>query len=113
MPANLTEGSANSSGTTQTPDSHTAVCFPTTSTEVMAGEERGSFYSSFKVSVLPATPHADSDARDTRDGRDPRAHSQGCAGGSFFSLLKRMRETRLMSSRNSFYRPCEDLDCRF
>ncbi|XP_008145570.2 neuropeptide S receptor [Eptesicus fuscus] len=52
MPANLTEGSANSSGTTQTPDSHTAVCFPTTSTEVMAEEERGSFYSSFKTEQL-------------------------------------------------------------
>lgn len=59
MPANLTEGSPNSSGTPQTPDSHTAVCFPTTPTEVMEEEEWGSFYSSFKVSVLPSTLHAD------------------------------------------------------
>lgn len=59
MPANLTEGSPNSSRTTQTPDSHAGVCFPTTSTEVMEEEKWGSFYSSFKVSVLPSTLRAD------------------------------------------------------
>ncbi|XP_023606791.1 neuropeptide S receptor isoform X2 [Myotis lucifugus] len=52
MPANLTEGSPNSSGTPQTPDSHTVVCFPTTPTEVMEEEEWGSFYSSFKTEQL-------------------------------------------------------------
>ncbi|XP_036280320.1 neuropeptide S receptor [Pipistrellus kuhlii] len=52
MPANLTEGSANSNGTTRTPDSHSAGCFPTTPTGEMAEEEWGSFYSSFKTEQL-------------------------------------------------------------
>ena len=56
MPANLTEGSPDSkgsSGTTQTPDASPALCTDTvTFTEVVEGEEWGSFYYCFKVSFL-------------------------------------------------------------
>ncbi|KAM5303803.1 neuropeptide S receptor [Glossophaga mutica] len=53
MPANLTEGSPDdANGTAETPDSQAATCFPATFTEVVAGEEGGSFYSSFKTEQL-------------------------------------------------------------
>ncbi|XP_042777799.1 neuropeptide S receptor isoform X2 [Panthera leo] len=56
MPANLTEGSPDSkgsSGTTQTPDASPALCTETmTFTEVVEGEEWGSFYYSFKTEQL-------------------------------------------------------------
>ncbi|XP_064146202.1 neuropeptide S receptor isoform X2 [Loxodonta africana] len=53
MPANLTEGSPDSSGTTQMLDSSPAACSETvTVTEVVEGEEWGSFYSSFKTEQL-------------------------------------------------------------
>ena len=59
MPASLTEGSPNTTETTQMPDSQAAACFPTSFTEVVEEEAWGSFYSSFKVSVLPCTPNTD------------------------------------------------------
>ncbi|XP_007952181.2 neuropeptide S receptor [Orycteropus afer afer] len=53
MPANLTEGSLNSSGTTQMLDPSPAACIKTvTSTEVVEDEEWGSFYHSFKTEQL-------------------------------------------------------------
>ncbi|XP_025785466.1 neuropeptide S receptor isoform X2 [Puma concolor] len=56
MPANLTEGSPDSkgsSGTTQTPDASPALCTETvTFTEVVEGEEWGSFHYSFKTEQL-------------------------------------------------------------
>ncbi|XP_019581928.1 neuropeptide S receptor isoform X1 [Rhinolophus sinicus] len=52
MPANLTEGSPNSKGTTQMLDSHAVLCFPTTFPEVKEEEEWGSFYYSFKTEQL-------------------------------------------------------------
>nr|XP_060488851.1 neuropeptide S receptor [Panthera onca] len=56
MPANLTEGSPDSkgsSGTMQTPDASPALCTETmTFTEVVEGEEWGSFYYSFKTEQL-------------------------------------------------------------
>ncbi|XP_036103103.1 neuropeptide S receptor [Molossus molossus] len=53
MPANLTEGSPSPNGTTRSPDSHAASCFPTTFPEVVGEEEEwGSFYSSFKTEQL-------------------------------------------------------------
>ncbi|GAB5568682.1 neuropeptide S receptor [Prionailurus iriomotensis] len=56
MPANLTEGSPDSkgsSGTTQIPDASPALCTETvTFTEVVEGEEWGSFYYSFKTEQL-------------------------------------------------------------
>ncbi|XP_075862285.1 neuropeptide S receptor isoform X3 [Microcebus murinus] len=53
MAAHLTEGSPNSSGTTQTLDSSPVACTETvTVTEVVEGEEWGSFYYSFKTEQL-------------------------------------------------------------
>uniref|UniRef100_A0A671FUR1 Neuropeptide S receptor 1 n=1 Tax=Rhinolophus ferrumequinum TaxID=59479 RepID=A0A671FUR1_RHIFE len=52
MPANLTEGSPNSKGTTQMLDSHAVLCFPTTLPEVKEEEEWSSFYYSFKTEQL-------------------------------------------------------------
>uniref|UniRef100_A0A9L0JMN8 Neuropeptide S receptor 1 n=1 Tax=Equus asinus TaxID=9793 RepID=A0A9L0JMN8_EQUAS len=53
MPANLTEGSPNSNGTTQTLDSSPVLCTGTvTFTEVVEGEEWGSFYYSFRTEQL-------------------------------------------------------------
>ncbi|XP_012659812.1 neuropeptide S receptor isoform X2 [Otolemur garnettii] len=53
MPANLTEGSPNSGGTTQTPAPSLVACTDTvTFTEVAEGEEWGSFYYSFKTEQL-------------------------------------------------------------
>jgi neuropeptide S receptor 1 len=55
MSTNLTEGSSPSTPTALllTPDSSQMVCTETvTFTEVVEGEEWGSFYSSFKVRVL-------------------------------------------------------------
>uniref|UniRef100_A0A2K6FAE3 Neuropeptide S receptor 1 n=1 Tax=Propithecus coquereli TaxID=379532 RepID=A0A2K6FAE3_PROCO len=53
MAANLTEGSPNASGTTQTLDSSPVACTETvTFTEVVEGEEWGSFYYSFKTEQL-------------------------------------------------------------
>ncbi|KAM5203940.1 neuropeptide S receptor isoform 2-T2 [Hipposideros larvatus] len=52
MPANLTEGSPNSKGTTQTLDSHAVLCFPTTFPEVEEEEEWSSVYYSFKTEQL-------------------------------------------------------------
>ncbi|XP_039095084.1 neuropeptide S receptor isoform X2 [Hyaena hyaena] len=56
MPANLTEGSpdaSGSSGTTHAPDTSPALCTATvTFTEVVEGEEWGSFYYSFKTEQL-------------------------------------------------------------
>lgn len=59
MPANLTEGSpdsSDSSGTTQTLDASPVFCTETvTFTEVVEAEEWGSFYYSFKVGSLLST----------------------------------------------------------
>lgn len=59
MPANLTEGSpdsSDSSGTTQTLDVSSVLCTETvTFTEVVEAEEWGSFYYSFKVRSLLST----------------------------------------------------------
>uniref|UniRef100_A0A5F5PQX5 Neuropeptide S receptor 1 n=1 Tax=Equus caballus TaxID=9796 RepID=A0A5F5PQX5_HORSE len=53
MPANLTEGSPNSNGTMQTLDSSPVLCTGTvTFTEVVEGEEWGSFYYSFRTEQL-------------------------------------------------------------
>ncbi|XP_045419990.1 neuropeptide S receptor isoform X3 [Lemur catta] len=53
MGATLTEGSPNSSGTTRTLDSSPVACTETvTFTEVVEGEEWGSFYYSFKTEQL-------------------------------------------------------------
>ncbi|XP_012413565.1 neuropeptide S receptor isoform X2 [Trichechus manatus latirostris] len=53
MPSNLTEGSPNSSGITQMLDSSPAACTETvTFTEVVEGEEWGSFSYSFKTEQL-------------------------------------------------------------
>ncbi|KAM9216475.1 LOW QUALITY PROTEIN: neuropeptide S receptor [Dugong dugon] len=53
MPSNLTEGSPNSSGITQMLDSSPATCTETvTFTEVVEGEEWGSFSYSFKTEQL-------------------------------------------------------------
>lgn len=59
MPANLTEGSPDSkdaSGTAQTLDASPVLCTETvTFTEVVEGEQWGSFYYSFKVRFLLST----------------------------------------------------------
>ncbi|XP_017508836.2 neuropeptide S receptor isoform X1 [Manis javanica] len=53
MPANLTEGSPDGNGTTQTLDSLPVLCTePGTFTEVVEGEEWGSLYHSFKTEQL-------------------------------------------------------------
>ncbi|XP_054427242.1 neuropeptide S receptor isoform X2 [Pteronotus mesoamericanus] len=52
MPDNLTEGSPEANGTGQALGSPAATCRPTTFTEVVAEEEWGSFYSSFKTEQL-------------------------------------------------------------
>ncbi|XP_014639969.1 PREDICTED: neuropeptide S receptor isoform X3 [Ceratotherium simum simum] len=53
MPANLTEGSPSSNGTSQTLDSSPVLCTGTvTFTEVVEGEEWGSFYYSFRTEQL-------------------------------------------------------------
>ncbi|KAL1782257.1 neuropeptide S receptor isoform X1, partial [Sigmodon hispidus] len=50
MPANLTEGSSHANQTVPTVDSSPVACTEiVTFTEVLAAEEWGSFYSSFKV----------------------------------------------------------------
>lgn len=55
----LTEDSPKSNGTGQTLDSPILCTETVTFTAVVEGEERGSFYYSFKVSFLPSTLNTD------------------------------------------------------
>lgn len=64
MPANLTEGSPGPEAPGATPDSHAAACFPTPPPDVVGDGEWGSFYRSFKVSVLPSFGDTGFNARD-------------------------------------------------
>ncbi|KAM8769932.1 neuropeptide S receptor isoform 2-T2 [Rhynchonycteris naso] len=52
MPANFTQDSPDSNGTTQSLDASSAACFPTTFSEVVEEEVWGSFYSSFRTEQL-------------------------------------------------------------